>query len=692
MKQASFIVMLVSVVFLSSYSQNKKWTVDEHINSLLNESNNCRLKSLNYTCAESYAQQALEASIHKKNAVGQFYAHQLLGYTARDQSNYSLSIEELNKAIKFIYSEKSTNTEHSFLEAHINCYTALSEIYLKNHDFENAQKNALEALELSEKYNLNKGQCWIALSLLFMQQKNIVQAKKYAVKAFNQFKLEKKPNEYARTLAYLANYAYQQAMLDSSIYYYQQSLDAYTKAENNYGQRICLFNLANLNMELGNFNQADSIAWQAQLKFDSTDVIGLYHINELRAILNSKAKEYGNAKTFVDIALDYAKKDKSISKLIDAYKIKREIELKLGNLDTCYAISLEIEKLTEDNFKTEVAKNSQKLVSEFELKIKEKETENNRIVSRLAELKYKNNLLQNTQLNQLNQLKTDSLYKVSLEKKLLENRAKFQQKNLENEKASKDQLLRENFLLQQQGKYETIIKFLLFIALITAVLIIYFIKRNLNNQKHINKLLEHQKNSLDINIKEINHRIKNNLQLISSLLSIQSRKITDIEQLELINNTKNRIESIALVHNQLAYSENTATVNCTDFFTSIITSITIQFNLNAHQINCKYDLDQDRTLNANSAVLIGMLLNELLTNYGKYVLKDVTQKVEIHFYEKPENNFEIHLIDTGVSFNPFLVEKSNTGIGLKLIQLLVEQANIKVQYKYSDANNIYITV
>lgn len=684
-----FWLALISV-YATAQTNSTKYTGILQIDTLLESSNNCRIKLLDYTCAIDKAKAAIKSSETFSNVLGQAYSNQLLAYALRDKADYDGAINALQKSIQLLQADDKKIDNAKSHETLINCYTALSEIYLKSSSFDEAQKNAFNALNVSEKYNINKGQSWLALAILFDNQHQLEEAIKYAQKAKKQFENENKPNELARTFAYLANYAYQQEKLDSSIYYYNKSLENYIKAGSKYGERICLYNIASIKLEQNQFESADSIAYNAELKFDSTDIIGLYHITELRVILNRKAKKIKVARELMAKALEYAQKENSKSLLLNAYKIAREIEYEEGNIDSCFALSTKIEALKEKIYNENVAIKTQKIISEFELQLKTKEIENNKIKSTLAALELKNKSLRNEKLKQENELISKNLDQVNLQKHFLEQQSIAQQKELEQEQKNNELLHYKNELYQRTSQYEKTVILLMIIGLVISFSLILMYRKNLLNEKKINRLLEEQKQLLNSNIYEINHRIKNNLQLINSVLNFQSRKIQDPVSKELIENTKNRILSVAMVHNQLSYNDNISSVNCRNFIASLFENIIAQFELSTSQIELSVSNDVACEIDASKAIITGMIINELMTNYVKYVLKYPSKYLNIEVEKLSENKIGVFFYDNGEDFNPLKMPENSNGIGLKLIKLYAEQTGVTMSYSRTNRNKLSI--
>ncbi|MDH7605350.1 MAG: histidine kinase dimerization/phosphoacceptor domain -containing protein, partial [Melioribacter sp.] len=182
----------------------------------------------------------------------------------------------------------------------------------------------------------------------------------------------------------------------------------------------------------------------------------------------------------------------------------------------------------------------------------------------------------------------------------------------------------------------------------------------------------------DTLLKEIHHRVKNNLQIISSLLFLQSKLLHDKESISIFTETQLRIRSLALVHEKLYRSKNISQINSSEYIKNLVTNIfdTYRFDINNTEI--KFDID-DIKLTVDRAVPIGLLLNELLTNVIKYAFpKDKIPKshkkcVEIVFKNKDNSKLELLISDNGVGLpDSFNIENSDS-LGLKIVSNLVSQ-------------------
>jgi len=120
-----------------------------------------------------------------------------------------------------------------------------------------------------------------------------------------------------------------------------------------------------------------------------------------------------------------------------------------------------------------------------------------------------------------------------------------------------------------------------------------------------------------IRVKEIHHRIKNNLQVISSLLSLQAERFEDKEVLEAFRESQNRVESIAMIHEKLHESESTDALDFADYLRKLTTDLFSSYKIGIKNINLKLDLEQVY-LSMDIAIPLGIIVNELVSNALKH--------------------------------------------------------------------------
>lgn len=174
-------------------------------------------------------------------------------------------------------------------------------------------------------------------------------------------------------------------------------------------------------------------------------------------------------------------------------------------------------------------------------------------------------------------------------------------------------------------------------------------------------------------LKEVHHRVKNNLQTVSSLLSLQSRSIEDEQMKNLIKSSQNRVISMAMVHEMLYMRDDLSKIEFKSYVQEL--SEYLVRSVKGTNNNIKLNLDiPDIQLGIDTAIPLGLLINEAITNALKYGIKD-DEKGEIHIALKQatEKAFELEIGDDGTGFPDAVNYKNTKSLGLKLIHNLARQ-------------------
>jgi len=198
------------------------------------------------------------------------------------------------------------------------------------------------------------------------------------------------------------------------------------------------------------------------------------------------------------------------------------------------------------------------------------------------------------------------------------------------------------------------------------------IYRDITRRKQDEEQIRTSLKEKEILLQEINHRVKNNMQIISSLLNLQSRHIEDKKSLELFQSSQNRVKSMALIHERLYQSKDFARVDVADYVRSLTNQLLITCGIDQSDIKLKVDI-KDIFLDMNTAIPCGLIINELVSNSLEHAFPRGTQG-EIKIAMRPLNKNEIELIvsDNGVGM-PEDMELINTqSLGLHLVSMLAE--------------------
>lgn len=189
-----------------------------------------------------------------------------------------------------------------------------------------------------------------------------------------------------------------------------------------------------------------------------------------------------------------------------------------------------------------------------------------------------------------------------------------------------------------------------------------------------------QKNTLirqneekEILLKEVHHRVKNNLQIIISLLNLQSSKFTDEDSIEAMNETKGRILSMALAHTKMYQSETLKEISLKTYCTQLIFETQDLFGIT--ETNYELSIPDSIKFEMERVIPLGLILNEIITNFFKHVAVKVDEKTyfEITMEDFSDVFYRITYRDSGKGFGSTQLSTDDETLGLQLIESLVGQ-------------------
>ncbi|MEQ9482947.1 two-component regulator propeller domain-containing protein [Coleofasciculus sp. F4-SAH-05] len=177
-------------------------------------------------------------------------------------------------------------------------------------------------------------------------------------------------------------------------------------------------------------------------------------------------------------------------------------------------------------------------------------------------------------------------------------------------------------------------------------------------------------------LQEVHHRVKNNLQIISSLLDLQSQRLTDPQVLDVFQQSENRVKSMALVHNQLYQSTSLEKIDFADYVETLASYLFQSYGVNRSLINLiKLQIDVEPiSLNLDTAIPCGLLLNELLSNALKYAFPESRPGViTIKLTSECDRRLTLTVQDNGIGLPEGFEPENPKTLGFQLIQALSEQ-------------------
>lgn len=203
--------------------------------------------------------------------------------------------------------------------------------------------------------------------------------------------------------------------------------------------------------------------------------------------------------------------------------------------------------------------------------------------------------------------------------------------------------------------------------------------RDITKLKRDEAMLRKASEEKDVLLREIHHRVKNNMQVISSILNLQSRHIEDERLRAMFEESKERIQSIALIHEKLYQSTDLAGINFGEYLSSLATHLSTAYGVNREKIKVEIDAE-DILLDIATAMPCALIVNELVSNSFKYAFPgDREGEIYIELRQREDNEMELMVRDNGKGF-PEQDFHNQRRMGFQLVHTLVAQlgGNIEV--------------
>jgi two-component sensor histidine kinase len=266
--------------------------------------------------------------------------------------------------------------------------------------------------------------------------------------------------------------------------------------------------------------------------------------------------------------------------------------------------------------------------------------------------------------------------------KLLGNENELRKTQLENELALKaaisraDMLKGEQLIREKKIRWQLISGSMLLLLCGTTIFFLY------SKQRVKNRLIQKQSDDLQVLMKEIHHRVKNNLQVISSLLDLQSLSIKDKQAAGAVREGKIRVQSMALIHQNLYSEGNIKGILMEDYIKKLVENLFNSYNIQEDRIRLVTDID-NLNLDVDTVIPIGLIVNELISNSLKYAFRE-KQRGEIYVTLKEhEKELELKVRDDGCGFPPNWNKSQGNSFGYNLVRTFAQKLKAKLD-TYND--------
>jgi len=208
-------------------------------------------------------------------------------------------------------------------------------------------------------------------------------------------------------------------------------------------------------------------------------------------------------------------------------------------------------------------------------------------------------------------------------------------------------------------------------------------ERMLNEERITASLLE--KESM---LKEIHHRVKNNLQVVSSLLGLQSRSVAEPELRKMFQDSQGRVHSMALLHEKLYQSHSLSQINFPEYIRDLAAHLFHSYGVAGERIHLRTGLD-DLLLHLDEAMPCGLIINELVSNSLKYAFPDGREgEIRIELHVLSDGITRLVVADNGIGLKADVDWANARSLGLRLVRTLAEQLGAEIEVNSKDGMEV----
>jgi two-component sensor histidine kinase len=244
-------------------------------------------------------------------------------------------------------------------------------------------------------------------------------------------------------------------------------------------------------------------------------------------------------------------------------------------------------------------------------------------------------------------------------------------------------------LEKYKTQFYSIIAILSSILFIITLSVLWKIRRQSRELAHKNQIINETLVEKELLVKEVHHRVKNNFQIISSLLEFQSEGIEEDKVEKLFNDGKNRVKSMALIHQKL-YMNESGLIDFNDYIFTLTKEISFIYHSEVKVVTII--LAEGIFFDLDTATPLGLIVNELLTNSYKYAFdNDKDNKIFIEIKKQANDTYKLIVEDNGVGISDNFNIKNSKSVGLRLVKRLVKQLHGEFKMFNNNGSRVEIT-
>lgn len=355
------------------------------------------------------------------------------------------------------------------------------------------------------------------------------------------------------------------------------------------------------------------------------------------------------------------------------------------------ALNLEKKYETEKKQKEIALLTSQHELNRIQLKAETEKAEALRRENQLKEEKLAKELLLRQVLQRENILADSSLAREQRLNEALGREGQLKESELKKEKLLTSALSRENDLQEESIQKDRKNKETLWAGIGLLTLAGGIILWQFSRQLKKNKIIKKQAEEMEVLNREIHHRVKNNLQVISSLLDLQSQTLKDDEAADAIKESKQRVQSMAFIHQNLYQGNGANEIEIGNYIHQLAEHLFQTYNIRKDKIRFSTDIE-DIKLHTDTVVPLGMILNELISNSLKYAFKDLEEgeiKVEM---KRKENDLFLRVKDNGKGLPAGFDVSRLDSFGFKVVRAFVQKLKGKLLIDGKQGTDVQLVI
>jgi len=378
------------------------------------------------------------------------------------------------------------------------------------------------------------------------------------------------------------------------------------------------------------------------------------------------------ARVYLDSAKTLIKGSQNPELAIAALDQMALIHQKNGDYQSAFEAMLLLDRY-KDIFRTEnIERISAEINDAAATALREKEIEYLNLNNRLNAAELRQAQMAHEALLRENLFQDSALANQALLLAVLETESKLRNEQLEKEKTLNAALNRENELKQQNLNQERRLQRVLWLGLALFALLGGVIFYQFRKQRRNNAIIRRQSAELTVLNKEVHHRVKNNLQVISSMLDLQSQTLHDTRARAVVKEAILRVQAMAFIHQNLYHDDASNTVDMPDYIAMLSDHLFNTYNIHPEKIQMHMQIEPIR-LHTDTAVPLGMILNELISNALKYAFKKRESGTIRVTLQRKENQLLLQVKDDGIGLPADFDPNHTTSFGYEMIHAFAQK-------------------